>query len=369
MGLCDIISWIRFFNKEKKKNKEKQLTNWLSPEAVPLFIRFAYCLPLLHVRFRGAISPWRLVPSRGEFSALVHLPTAWSLGRRKFGWIPPTSPLRFRRKWGPMRSGRRIRLTSCSWCAARWVWHQQDQYTKWHGGWWVSFNWRARAPQAAPERLLLGAMLAPGRPRQLRWPVPAVPPPVAPPMVPPFQFARLGLAADVPEEVIQPFHDLAQEVVPLRGDELTSFFRDAIRREAIAMRRPGPYRRRRALPPLSRRPPSSLRRLPRPPPQSTSPPHLPRFSLTPASPPPSSRSYAQVCTLIFSLFCTLARAAARHSTRNRSCNPWPRKALPWTLRWPRGSAAPAYRITSRDPRHGSCISKRPSGTTRICFPT
>ena len=65
--------------------------------------------------------------------------------------------------------------------------------------------------------------------------VPAVPPPVAPPMVPPFQFARLGLAADVPEEVIQPFHDLAQEVVPLRGDELTSFFRDAIRREAIAL--------------------------------------------------------------------------------------------------------------------------------------
>ena len=65
--------------------------------------------------------------------------------------------------------------------------------------------------------------------------VPAVPPPVAPPMVPPFQFAWLGLAADVPEEVIQPFHDLAQEVVPLRGDELTSFFRDAIRREAIAL--------------------------------------------------------------------------------------------------------------------------------------
>ena len=65
--------------------------------------------------------------------------------------------------------------------------------------------------------------------------VPAVPPPMAPPMVPPFQFARLGLAADVPEEVIQPFHDLAQEVVPLRRDELTSLFRDAIRREAIAL--------------------------------------------------------------------------------------------------------------------------------------
>ena len=39
------------------------------------------------------------------------------------------------------------------------------------------------------------------------------------------------------------------------------------------------------------------------------------------------------------------------------------------IRWPRDSAAPAYRITSRGPRHGSFISKRPSGTTRICFPT
>ena len=54
--------------------------------------------------------------------------------------------------------------------------------------------------------------------------MPAVPPPVAHPVVPAFQFTRLGLAAEVPDEVIQPFHDLAQEVVPLRGDELTSFF-------------------------------------------------------------------------------------------------------------------------------------------------
>ena len=50
----------------------------------------------------------------------------------------------------------------------------------------------------------------------------------------PFQFARVGLPAEVADEVIQPFHNLAQEVVPLRGDEL-SFFRDAIRREAIAL--------------------------------------------------------------------------------------------------------------------------------------
>ena len=116
--------------------------------------------------------------------------------------------------------------------------------------------------------------------------VPAVPPPVAPPMVPPFQFARLGLAADVPEEVIQPFHDLAQEVVPLRGGtNLLVFFVTPSAGRPLLWRRPGPYRRRRALPPLSRRPPSSLRRLPRPPPQFTSPPHLPRFSLTPALPP------------------------------------------------------------------------------------
>ena len=54
--------------------------------------------------------------------------------------------------------------------------------------------------------------------------VPAVPPPVAHPVVPPFQFARLGLAAVVPDEVIQPFHDLAQEVVPLRGGRTYYFF-------------------------------------------------------------------------------------------------------------------------------------------------
>ena len=62
----------------------------------------------------------------------------------------------------------------------------------------------------------------------------APPPPVAHPVIPPFQFAWLGLAAKVLDEVIQPVHDLAQ-VVPLRGDELSSFFRDAIRREAIAL--------------------------------------------------------------------------------------------------------------------------------------
>ena len=68
---------------------------------------------------------------------------------------------------------------------------------------------------------------------------------------------------------------------------------------------------------------------------------------------------------IFILFCTLAGAAARRSHLNRSCIPGPRQAS----RWPRESAAPAYRITSRGPGHGSFISKRPSGTTRVCFPT
>ena len=68
---------------------------------------------------------------------------------------------------------------------------------------------------------------------------------------------------------------------------------------------------------------------------------------------------------IFILFCTLAGATARRSHLNRSCIPGPRQAS----RWPRESAAPAYRITSRGPGHGSFISKRPSGTTRVCFPT
>ena len=65
--------------------------------------------------------------------------------------------------------------------------------------------------------------------------VPAVPLPVAHPVIPPFQVTRLGPAAEVPDEVIRPVHDLAQEVVPLRGGELSSFLQDAIRREAIAL--------------------------------------------------------------------------------------------------------------------------------------
>ena len=135
-----------------------------------------------------------------------------------------------------MMNERRIRLTSCIWCAAKWVWPQPARSTRWHGGWWVFYNWQARAPQAAPERLLQGAMMATGRPRQLRWPPCRLSrPPATHPVIPPFQFARLGLAAEVPDEVIQPVHDLAQEVVPLRGDKLSSFFRDAIRREAIAL--------------------------------------------------------------------------------------------------------------------------------------
>ena len=68
---------------------------------------------------------------------------------------------------------------------------------------------------------------------------------------------------------------------------------------------------------------------------------------------------------IFIPLCTLAGAAARRSPLNRSCIPGPRQAS----RWPRESAAPAYRITSRGPGHGSFISKRSSGTTRVCFPT
>ena len=153
---------------------------------------------------------------------------------------------------------------------------------------------------------------------------PPPPPPVAPPMVPPFQFARLGLAADVPEEVVQPFHDLAQEVVPLRWDELTSFFRDAIRREGIALAQAW------SVPPAScaAAPVTAPTLLPPAPPAAPtpSPPARPTSHGTVshsglATPPPSWRSYAQVCTLIFSLFCTLARAAARHSTRNRSCIP------------------------------------------------
>ena len=149
--------------------------------------------------------------------------------------------------------------------------------------------------------------------------VQAVPPPVAPPMVPPFQFARLGLAADVPEEVIQPFHDLAQEVVPLRGDKLTSHLPGGHCSGAGLVLTAGIVRCR----PCHGAHPPPFRRLPRPPPQFTSPPHLPRFSLSlrPCHPPPSWRSCAQVCTLIFSLFCMLARAAARHSTRTRSCIP------------------------------------------------
>ena len=117
--------------------------------------------------------------------------------------------------------------------------------------------------------------------------VPAVPPPVAHPVVPPFQFARLGLAAEVPDEVIQPFHDLAQEVVPLRGDELTSFFRDAIRREAIALGQAW------SVPPAScaAAPVTAPTLLPPAPPAAPSPVHQPApppavQSLTPSLPPP-----------------------------------------------------------------------------------
>ena len=72
-----------------------------------------------------------------------------------------------------MKNGLHIRLTSCSWCAAKWVWPQPTWSTRWHWGWWVFSNWRARAPQAAPDRPMQGAMIAPGRTRAdtpLRWP-------------------------------------------------------------------------------------------------------------------------------------------------------------------------------------------------------
>ena len=102
----------------------------------------------------------------------------------------------------------------------------------------------------------------------------AVPPPVAHPVIPPFQFARLGLAAEVPDEVIQPVHDQAQEVVPLQGDELSSFFHDAICREAIALAQAW------SVPPAlctaAHPPPSGATHCPRPsPPAHPSPPARP----------------------------------------------------------------------------------------------
>ena len=45
--------------------------------------------------------------------------------------------------------------------------------------------------------------------------VPAVPLPLAHPVIPPFQFTRSGPAAEVPDEVIRPVHDL--EVRRLRA--------------------------------------------------------------------------------------------------------------------------------------------------------
>ena len=74
-----------------------------------------------------------------------------------------------------------------------------------------SFHWWAQAPQAAPDRPLQGAMIAPGRPRvdtPLRWPPYPLPLPVAHPVIPPFQFTQLGPAAEVPDEVIRPVPDL-----------------------------------------------------------------------------------------------------------------------------------------------------------------
>ena len=138
--------------------------------------------------------------------------------------------------------------------------------------------------------------MAPGRTS-----VPAVPLPVAHPVIPPSQFTRLGPAAEVPDEVIQPVHDLAQEVVPLWRDELSIFYKTPSAGRPLLWQRPGPCRRRRALPPLSRRPPSALRRRPLPPPQSTSPPHLIRFclSLRPCHPPLGEVTHRYVCRFSF----------------------------------------------------------------------
>ena len=116
--------------------------------------------------------------------------------------------------------------------------------------------------------------------------VPAVPLPVAHPVIPPFQFTRLGPAAEVPDKVIRPVHDRAQ-VMPLRGDELSSFLQDAIRREALALAQAW------SVPPVSGAAApvaAPTLRLPAPP-AAPAPVHLPAppptvQSLTPALPPP-----------------------------------------------------------------------------------
>ena len=75
-------------------------------------------------------------------SALVHLHKAWNLGQSEVVSIMSTSPLHSRSRFRRMKNGLHIRLASCSWCAAKWVWPQPARSTRWHWGWWVFSNWR-----------------------------------------------------------------------------------------------------------------------------------------------------------------------------------------------------------------------------------
>ena len=65
-------------------------------------------------------------------SARVHLHKAWSLGQREVVSFQSTSPLHSQRRFGLMKNGLHIRLTSYSWCAAKWVWPQLARSLRWH---------------------------------------------------------------------------------------------------------------------------------------------------------------------------------------------------------------------------------------------
>ena len=288
----------------------------------------ANCQPLHRIQVRRGDLALEVGPLTWWFSALVHLHKAWNLGRSEVGWILSTSPLQFRRRFGRMMNGRRIRLTSCSWCAAKWGWPQPARSTRWHGGWCFFFQLAGAGAAGGPGTSTAGGNDGTWSPSAApvasvpAAPPPPPPPPVAHPVIPPFQFARLGLAAKVPDEVIQPVHDLAQKVVPLRGDELSSFLRDAIRREAIALAQAC------SVPPAScaAAPVTAPTLLPPAPPAAPAPVHQPApptvQSLTPALlPPPPLLEKLRTGMSIFILFCTLARAAARRSILNRSCIP------------------------------------------------
>ena len=249
------------------------LTNWLSPEAV----QHLHQVDTLSASPSNSVSEWRSrlrgwSPHVVGFSALVHLPTAWNLGRRKVGWIPN---MRTYEEWASYPVD--VLQLVCSQVGLAPAGSKHEMARRLVGFFQLAGAGAAGGPGTSSAGGNAGTWSPSAAPVAS---VPAAPPPVAHSLVPPFQFARLGLAAEMPDEVIQPFHDLAQEVVPLRGDELTSFFRDAIRREAIALAQAwsvppascaaAPVTAPTLLPPA---PPAA-------PPQSTSPPHLPRFSLS-----------------------------------------------------------------------------------------